>query len=157
MRSEQRKSPVTEKKQATATPTGSDRRMDQWGPAGHAIWAEFHRMHPVRIARTLLLTLALLATGIVVQPANAISRDQTATALRSTVQVIVPDNDFEIFSLGSGTIMNATGLVLTNNHVVEGDAGDNLMNDEALAFIAVPPADLPRGSRDQVLWLYRQA
>jgi hypothetical protein len=58
------------------------------------------------------------------------------------VQVIVPDNDFEIFALGSGTVMNDSGLILTNNHVVEGESSNGLMNDEALAFIAVPPADL---------------
>jgi hypothetical protein len=91
--------------------------------------------------RGIALTLVLLATGVV-QSASALTRDQVSTALRSTVQVIVPDNDFEFFSLGSGTAMNEMGLILTNHHVVEGDSRNGYMNDEALAFIAVPPTDL---------------
>jgi S1-C subfamily serine protease len=92
--------------------------------------------------RGLVLALALMATAVSVQPAEALSRDLVSAALRSTVQVIVPDNDYEWFSLGSGTVMDANGLILTNNHVVEGEASNGLMNDDALAFIAVPPPDL---------------
>ncbi len=38
--------------------------------------------------------------------------------------------------------MDGNGLILTNNHVVEGESSNGYMNDDALAFIAVPPADL---------------
>ena len=92
--------------------------------------------------RGLVLALVLMSTAVADQPAEALSRDLISSALRSTVQVIVPDNDFEWFSLGSGTVMDANGLILTNNHVIEGEASNGLMNDDALAFIAVPPADL---------------
>lgn len=95
-----------------------------------------------RLLRWLFLAFVLFGTSVAVQPAAALSRDGVATALRSTVQVIVPDNDFEIFSLGSGTAINANGLILTNHHVVEGDSRNGYMNSDALAFIAVPPADL---------------
>ena len=94
------------------------------------------------LLRGLMLALVLMATGVVVRPASALSRDDISAALRSTVQVIVPDNDFEMFSLGSGTVMNESGLILTNEHVVAGESRNGYMNDEALAFIAVPPADL---------------
>lgn len=94
------------------------------------------------LLRGLMLALVLMATGVVVRPASALSRDDISAALRSTVQVIVPDNDFEMFSLGSGTVMNESGLILTNEHVVAGESRNGYMNDEALAFIAVAPADL---------------
>lgn len=92
--------------------------------------------------RGLMLALVLLATGASVQPASALSREGVQAALRSTVQVVVPDNELEWFSLGSGTVMNDTGLILTNYHVVEGDGRGGYMNNEALAFISVPPPDL---------------
>ena len=99
-------------------------------------------IQPTHVMRGLVMALVLLATGASVQPASALTRDLVSASLRSTVQVIVPDNDFEWFSLGSGTVMDVNGLILTNNHVVEGDSRNGLMNDDALAIIAVPPADL---------------
>jgi serine protease Do len=95
-----------------------------------------------QLFRGLMVAFVLLSTAVVVQPASALSRDAVSTALRSTVQVIVPDNDFEMFSLGSGTVMNTNGLILTNNHVVEGESSNGLMNEDSIAFIAVTPADL---------------
>src|SRR3954453_4973668 len=102
----------------------------------------FPKIRPSILMRGLVLTLVLMTTGVAVRPASALTRDLVTTDLRSTVQVIVPDNNNEVFSLGSGTVMNDTGLILTNNHVVAGDASNGLMNDQALAVIAVPPADM---------------
>ena len=114
---------------------------DQWGPVGRTIWADFRRQ-TTGVVRPLVVLFMLLAAAVTIQPAAAISRDNVAAALRSTVQVIVPDNDFEMFSLGSGTVMDASGLILTNNHVVTDDTLEELMNEDALAFIAIPPQDL---------------
>ena len=104
------------------------------------------RTRAARLQRTALrlaiLLTALLVSASAAQPAAAIDRDGIANALLATVQIIMPDNDYEIFSLGSGTVMNDSGLILTNYHVVEGDRPNGLRNDDGRAAIAVAPADL---------------
>lgn len=95
-----------------------------------------------RMTNLAIIFLVLVATAFSIQPAAALDRAGVERALRATVQVIVPDNEFEMFSLGSGTVMNDQGLILTNFHVVEGDRSNGLMNDEGLAGIAVTPPDL---------------
>src|SRR4026208_201944 len=80
------------------------------------LFGGFPKMGKPHVTKALVLALILFTTSIAGRPASALSRDQVATDLRSTVQVIVPDDDFGIFSLGSGTAMNESGLILTNNH-----------------------------------------
>ncbi|MEX1018293.1 MAG: serine protease [Litorilinea sp.] len=75
-------------------------------------------------------------------PVFSQSRDQTTHALLATVQIIMPDENIEDISLGSGTIMNDSGLVLTNHHVVEGNASNGLMNEAGTVLIALTPDDL---------------
>lgn len=95
-----------------------------------------------RWMRVILIGVVLGYGLFGIQPVTAIDRDQVASALRSTVQVIMADNDFVTFSLGSGTVINEQGLILTNNHVVENAETGELMNDEGVVAIAVAPQDL---------------
>ena len=95
-----------------------------------------------RAWRLALILVVLLTAASSIQPAVAADREGVAAALRATVQVIMPDNDFEIFSLGSGTVMNDAGLILTNFHVVEGERPNGLHNDDGMVAIAVAPTDL---------------
>ena len=46
-------------------------------------------------------------------------REDLQRALKSTVQVLVPDNNGELYDTGSGTVLDAEqGIILTNFHVM---------------------------------------
>lgn len=65
-----------------------------------------------------------------------------ATALHATVKLFIPDNGTGNSIEGSGVVMSTQGLILTNYHVVKGSARNGLMNDDALALVAVNPDNL---------------
>lgn len=95
--------------------------------------------------RTVLLGMAavlwLLAAGAA--PASAVEREDLIRALKATVQILVPDNNNDLFSTGSGTILDAgRGLILTNFHVIGDPDTGAYYNDEGLALIGLMPADL---------------
>ena len=83
----------------------------------------------------------LLATGAA--PASAVEREDLIRALKATVQILVPDNNNDLYSTGSGTILDAgRGLILTNFHVIGDPDTGAYFNDEGLALIGLMPADL---------------
>jgi S1-C subfamily serine protease len=94
------------------------------------------------LALALVLVVSMLVGPAMGPVAYSLSREQTGRALLASVQIIVPDDTLDVISFGSGTVMNESGLILTNHHVVAGDAPNGLMNDVGLALIAVAPEDL---------------
>jgi len=65
----------------------------------------------------LFLTLFLLSGSVFAQA--GLSRSQIDQIAASVVQIVALANG-EAISTGSGTIVNATGMIFTNRHVVEG-------------------------------------
>ena len=57
-------------------------------------------------------------------------------AQRSTVLVLVPDPSATHISRGSGAVVSAEGLILTNYHVLT-DEGGTLLNEQALALVGL--------------------
>jgi S1-C subfamily serine protease len=89
----------------------------------------------------LASVLWLLAAGA--PPATAVEREDLVRALKATVQVLVPDDNNDLYSTGSGTILDAAaGLILTNFHVIGDPDTGEYFNDEGLALIGIMPADL---------------
>ncbi|MBW7882974.1 MAG: trypsin-like peptidase domain-containing protein [Caldilineaceae bacterium] len=99
-----------------------------------------------RVLRQLLLLAAavyVLGGAFAVAPAVAVERIALLQALKATVQVLVPDNDGELYDTGSGTIMDAdTGLILTNFHVMGNPETGRLYNNEGLAVLGIMAPDL---------------
>lgn len=63
--------------------------------------------------------ILLLSTTTVFAQVN-LSRDQISQIATSVVQILALDNNGEPYSTGSGTIVDSTGVIYTNQHVVEG-------------------------------------
>ncbi|OGF30884.1 hypothetical protein A2533_03125 [Candidatus Falkowbacteria bacterium RIFOXYD2_FULL_35_9] len=66
----------------------------------------------------LLLILMLMVSFSSIQPAQAINNQQ----INASVQVLCPDGDSNWFS-GSGTMIDSSGIVMTNRHVVTDSNG----------------------------------
>lgn len=90
---------------------------------------------------SFLLSSGLGSSALLAQPAEVKSGRERA--LRATVLLLTPDDDGELLSSGSGTVLDATqGYILTNYHVV-GDAGHGkLHNQLGVVVIGVLPPDL---------------
>ncbi|NOZ73115.1 MAG: hypothetical protein GXP38_14620 [Chloroflexi bacterium] len=109
-----------------------------------------------RFSQHLLVVIAII--GLVggwllwQRPAQALDRPALKTALLATVRIAVPlAGEEDSYSTGSGTVLSADGLILTNFHVVGDIDKGNLYNDDGLVFIAVNPPDL----RSEPVWKYR--
>jgi S1-C subfamily serine protease len=104
----------------------------------------------LRLAVTLLaVTLlsgaveSLPAVAQVRQPGGGARRSGLERALKATVLVLVPDNNGDLLSSGSGTILDAEqGTILTNYHVLGDRQEGELYNEEGLAIIGLMPANL---------------
>ena len=103
-----------------------------------------------RVAHNPLLLLAAIVAAVYVlggafaaEPASAVERTALQQALKSTVLVLVPDDNGDLYDSGSGTIMDAEkGLILTNFHVMGDPDTGKIFNQEGLAAIGVMPTDL---------------
>ena len=103
-----------------------------------------------RVLRNPLLLLAVsvaavyaLGGAFAAEPASAVERTALQQALKSTVLVLVPDDNGDLYDSGSGTIMDAEkGLILTNFHVMGDPDTGEWFNQEGLAAIGVMPTDL---------------
>lgn len=71
---------------------------------------------------------------------------------KSTIKLYTLDNDFNVIAMGSGTIVNKEGYILTNFHCV-GENG-NLYNSEGYVAIAITD-DVKKNIQPQYLAQYR--
>ena len=88
--------------------------------------------------------MLVLACVLRASPATAQwNRTAIKQALQATVQVLVPDNNGDLYETGSGTVLDAEhGVILTNYHVVGSTEKRELYNKDSMAYIAVNPIDL---------------
>ncbi|MBX3000553.1 MAG: trypsin-like peptidase domain-containing protein [Caldilineaceae bacterium] len=91
----------------------------------------------------LALATLILSGSLTHHTAYAIDRAALNQALLATVQVIVPvANETDLYSTGSGTVLTAEGLILTNYHVMGEIETATLYNEKGFAGIAVNPTNL---------------
>ncbi len=99
---------------------------------------------PARFMLLAVAALYVLGGAFSAQPATAVwEREDLQRALKSTVQILVPDNNGELCCTGSGTVLDADkGTILTNFHVMGDTDTGELFNDDGMAVIGVMANDL---------------
>ncbi|MFN3980982.1 MAG: S1C family serine protease [Caldilinea sp.] len=91
----------------------------------------------------LLTALTVLSSAFSAGPVGAIDRAALQRALQSTVLVLVPDHNGDLYNTGSGTIMDADrGYILTNFHLMGDPETGEQVNNEGFAAIGVIPSDV---------------
>lgn len=93
----------------------------------------------------LMALLVVLGSLLAASPATAQQWDRAAIrrALQATVMILAPDNHGDLYSSGSGTVLDADrGIILTTYHVMGEPEARSLFNDDGIAYIAVNPVDL---------------
>jgi len=91
----------------------------------------------------LLAVLTVLGGAFAAEPAGAVDRATLQRALQSTVLVLVPDNNGDLYNTGSGTIMDADrGYILTNFHLMGDPETGELVNNNGFAAIGIMPTDV---------------
>lgn len=83
----------------------------------------------------LLLILIVAVPSLVLAQGSGLSRDQIARVSQSAVQIVALDNG-EPFSQGSGTVVDPSGFIFTNVHVIEG-------SDDLAILMLEDTAELP--------------
>jgi S1-C subfamily serine protease len=115
------------------------------GPVAKRQGKRFLRLTVTLLALVLLsgAVESLPAVAQVRQPGGNARRSGLERALKATVLVLVPDNNGDLLSSGSGTILDAQrGMILTNYHVLGNRQTGELYNDKGLAVIGLMPANL---------------
>jgi predicted fused transcriptional regulator/phosphomethylpyrimidine kinase len=72
------------------------------------------------VKKILFVLFILLVSSTSVFAQSSLSRDQIGSIATSVVQILALDKNGEPFATGSGTIVDSTGIIYTNQHVVEG-------------------------------------
>ena len=99
--------------------------------------------NPLTSMAVLVAAVYVLGGAFAADTAGAVDRSALQQALKSTVLVLVPDDNGDLYDSGSGTIMDAEkGLILTNFHVMGDPDTGEIFNQDGLAAIGVMPTDL---------------
>ena len=92
----------------------------------------------------LMIAALLILPGVVLAQNDSLSRDEINRISNSVVLVLALDSNGNPFASGSGTIIDSTGVIYTNRHVVEGGSDfailtlDSVGEPAKLAYYATP-------------------